>query len=379
LAGPVRLLCAAWLLVSYLAWSLVSNKDERYFLPAAAALPVLGTAGLPAPALGLAGALAVFHARGIRRPEPEDWRSRDILEALREFRRPEGPTMLCVLANHARLNATSLTWLARRARIEGLSVGCVESEIPEWADLVLLKTGDPGVFLADKTRAILARAASGQGLFHKAFREARRWPLPDGSEAVLYEVRRDVPLLKRAIRLGELRIRSSRLQGVRLRPTGPESYEAEAETLTLSKISAPVRGLRASLEGARILEDHGRLYVLGMDRVRIMSAEVDWEDLSKALSERSGLPMSVALEEGEVSLGVRLGPLPMSVSLSVAVEGPSLDVRLRRARLAGVPLPVGGLGLRRSLEADPPKQPYGLELAGLRLQQSGLRVGGSRP
>jgi len=69
----------AWLAFSMLFLTLVPNKHWRYFMPAAVALPALGAAGLPAPALPAAALIAAWHSRRIRRPDPAAWPLEEIL------------------------------------------------------------------------------------------------------------------------------------------------------------------------------------------------------------------------------------------------------------------------------------------------------------
>lgn len=365
---------AGWLAFSYLFCTLVPSKDTRYFLPAVAALPVLGLSALPAPALLLAGGLALLNATALRAPQPADWHAEDILRAAEKRRR--GPfAVLSVLTNHRDLNATSLTWLARHGHT-ALYMGGYESEIPEWADFVVVKTAQTGQFLSDTTQAILSRERAGGGLFHKVYREAESWPLPDGSRAILYEHRPAVALIAAPRSFAELRVKNTRLIGVKLRPAGPGAYDLSVERVELSKLASPIRDVRVRLEGARLIEDQGRVYVLSVEKVRLLRASKDRGELGAALTARSGLPIELSVTDGLLTARTRLAGLTLSISLRAAVQAGGLDLELRGLRLAGRTLPfTDGIRLRYALSPRPPYQPYFLELEPLIFSPRGLSIG----
>ncbi|MBI4423543.1 MAG: hypothetical protein HY554_07445 [Elusimicrobia bacterium] len=382
LLGASRLVIFAWVAFSYLFSTLVPSKDWRYILPATAGVPALGAAAMPVPGLAALALAAFWHHGAALTPAPGDWQEAHILAEVEARREPSRPvSTLCVLANHRNLNPTSLGWMARHKGLGAIAFGGHQTELPEFAEFVLAKTGDPGPFLSDVTLTILREAganagARAAGLFAKAFREVRRWPLPDGSEAVLFEVRPDLGAPAGPRRFSSLRVRGALLEGVTLLPRGGGSYDVTAATITLGKLPAPVRGVRARLEGARILESGGRAYVLGVDRLEVSSASVAWEDLAKALSQRSGTLVRVSAEGALITLGAGLGPIPVSVSFAPSASDAGLLVRLRRARL-GLPVPFADrLWWSRSFSPRPPYQPYALVLAPFEIDARGLRIGG---
>ncbi len=366
---------AAWLLISYAFWSSVSNKDDRYILPAAAALPALGAAAFPIPALALSAVLA---ARGLAVAAPPTlpaaprWPIDEILNEAHG----RGPATVCVLANHESLNTTSLRWLARHAGLGGLSFGCSQSSIPEWADLVLVKTKSPGYYLSERSHAIIADSARPGSPFSAAFRERRRWDLPDGSQAVLFEQRPREAGPRRAVRLAAMDIRSARLSGVVLEPAGGRDYVLSVSTLTMSKFPAPVRDIRLRLEGARLFADQGTVRVLGVSAVRVLSADLGLEEAAHALSLRTGLPWQVTASGGVLAASTRLGWVAARVELVLIQTEDSLLARIRRLSLAGIPIPGAGLlRYRVSLAAKPPAQPYALRLGAVHLDAGRIQIG----
>ncbi|MBI5631761.1 MAG: hypothetical protein HY921_12860 [Elusimicrobia bacterium] len=376
LEGRNFVLIALWLFGSYLLSTLTPSKNWRYFLPAAGALPALGAAGLPAPALAGALYLARHHGRELRRPEPGDWYNADILRAVEKRRDPaRALSSLCLLANHRFLNSTSLGWQARNMALPHISLGCQQNEIPEWADFVLVKSIEPGAFLADNTLRILSEALSGKGLFSQVFREAQRWPLPDGSEAILFEQKPGLRLIGSARHFKELRVKNARLDSVDIRPLGRGRYELKIGALTLANLSAPVRGIAATLEGARLLEREGKVHVLGLDRLTLASAEISWEELSRALSARARLPISVSGKDSRIRIEAHLGPLPLGMGLSLSQTEHDLKIEAQDIHLAGLPLWGVRLSGRQNLEAKAPYQPYSLALSPLRILGQGLKIG----
>lgn len=370
-------LLASWLAFSYLFCTVVPSKDDRYFLPVAAALPALGLSALPGPTLALSAGLAFLHSRDIRRPQAGDWHQEEVLQTV-EQRRSSPLAGLCVLANHRYVNATSLGWLARHHGLSSVYLGGYESEIPEWSQFVLVKTGDPGPFLSDNTLSILSQASAGQGLFARVFRPAARWPLPDGSQAVLYEQKPDLPLLSGPRRFPRLEIKGAVLKDVAVTPRGPGHYLVSVKSLELKKLPAPIENVHVELSGARLLEESGKVYVLGLQGLRLLSARVALQDLSQALSRRAGLPIALSGADAGLTATASLGPLPVKASLFAASESGALKAALRRLTVAGLPLPFAGrLAFEQGLRARPPYQPYSLEVAPLRFSPSGIEIGGT--
>lgn len=362
----LRVCLAGWLGFSYLFCTLVPSKDDRYFLPAAAALPALGAAGLPLPALAVSAGLAAWHARGIRRPDPSQWPAEEMLSEV-ESRRKGKPASVCLLVNSSFLNSTTMSYLARRRALGGIYFGGHQTEIPEWADFVLLKTDNPGAFVSDTTQRILADERDPKSFFHAVFRLARSWPLPDGSEGRLYEQRPDLKLVTTARRFPSMEVRGSTLRGVTIKPLGPGRFLVSVDTLELHKLPAPIRGLKAELSGARLLERGGRVYVLGLDKLKLVSARQSPKELSEALSRRAGLPLSIEAQGADLRAAGRVLGIALEAVVSPRAEGSEVSVSLVSLRVGGFKLPLPAFRLTRSLTPNFPYQPYALELTGLKL------------
>lgn len=365
---------AAWLVLAYLVCTLVPSKDNRYFLPSLGALPALAASALPPPALAVPVALALWNQRRVVSPRTEDWRNDEILaEAARLS--GGGPATVCVLPNHESLNTTSLIFQARRAGLRNLSFGCQLSDIPEWANLVVAKTGDPGAFLSDQSLAVAAAARDPRSLFSRVFVERSRWALPDGSQAVLYAQRPDLPRPRKTLRWAALKVRSASLEGVTLAPAGGSDYDLTATTLRLEKLDAPIRNVWVRLTDARLYESGGALYVLGVKRVALKRARLAWADASEALSRRARLPISIEKKDAAISIAARCGPLAARAVVELSVEPDMIAGRVSSLRLAGVPVPgIGAASWRRELAPAPPYQPYELRVERVVASDKTLRI-----
>lgn len=374
---------AAWLAFSYAFWSSVPNKDTRYIMPAAAALPALGAAGLPGPLLVAAVGAAAWHGLNRSWPATAKWPTEDMLaevEARRAARGAGGSASLCVLANHESLNSTTLRWLARHRGWDRISIGCTESAIPEWADFVLVKTKDPGYYLGDQTLAILRDVNDPRSLFRRAFVEDRAWDLPDGSRAILYEPRHGLPAPSGTTRLASFRVRSALFENAVLRPSGrPGDYDLSAEKVTLVSLGdAPITGVKARLEGARLLTAGKQAYIIGISTVSLLSLDLAAPALAQALSRRTKLAWTVTAEDGALTASTRLGPLPVRLVASVRPTADGLEARVRELRLFGLPL-VRDRALAVPLAARPPNQPYALKLAPITFAGQRISIGPSVP
>jgi len=108
--------------------------------------------------------------------------------------RPANCASLAVIPDHPYLNPSNLTLVAMRGHIP-VEVRGFEGA-PGDSRLCLVKTGDPGNGAIERwipPRRDLARELLTGTRRGSAFREWRRWPLPDGSSAVLFLRRAPTP------------------------------------------------------------------------------------------------------------------------------------------------------------------------------------------
>lgn len=368
-------LLATWAAFAYLFCTLTPSKDYRYFFDVLPVVPILGFSGLPAPVLGVSAALATYNLADIRQPDPGDWHLHDVLQTIRERKKP-GPADLCLLTNHRNFNTLTLEWTARHEGFSDIYIACQQTEIPEWADFVLLKTADMGSFMGERTLEIAAAAQENRGLFAKVFRKAGNWDLPDGSKLVLFELRPGVQRLAEKRHILELQIKTARLNDVDITPTGPGRYAIKVGSLVLAKMPAPIRDIRINISDAELIEDHGRFYVLHIGEVELASARLKWTELSAALTARSRLPISIEKTPSGLRALARLPALPLELWLDFHIAPKDIEVAVSRAKVAGIKVPfLAGSAWRRSLAPAPPYQPYRLKISEMKFNDQELSIG----
>jgi hypothetical protein len=378
-------LLAAWFFSGYAAWSLVSNKDPRYLLPAAMALPV-AAASLPFKLHHLlAGAMmvgtVVMDANALKTGAHPAWPLQDILRRAVESRRdPEGPApVLTLLANHASMNGNNVLWTAEREGLEeDLIVRSRSSRLGEFSEFVVVKTGDlgPARTVAGHER-LRAEALRAGGWFQRRFENLAAWPLPDGSQAFLFQ--RKAPVATAAAPADAGAALSSLLPGISTETmtvrcgassvAGLEDCSVASPVLSLKGL--PVRDLRVRLEGFWVVPDDEKApRILGLKTLRIEKLTLTEADVARYLTGRvKGLQKTVVrFEPGNLILiEGRWKGLPLRVRASIQHDAvlESVRVELKAVRLAGIPLPVPGGRREFSLKSQR-GMPYAVVLSGVK-------------
>jgi hypothetical protein len=372
-AEPRRVV-AGWLSAAYLICTFVPSKDTRYILPSMGALPALAASALPLPAMAVPVALSLWNQRRLRRPDGADWHNDDILAAVRE-RAGGRPVGVCVLPNHEWLNTTSLIWQARRAGLDSVSLGCQLSEIPEWSDFVVVKTGNPGAYLSESNLALTASTADPKSLFSKVFAEARRWDLPDGSQAVLFAQRPNLPAPSKPLRWDELKIRAATLHHAALTPLGKGAYDLNVSSITFERLDSPLQDVWVRLDDARLYAAGPRVYILGVRKMAFKKGRLKLADLAAGLSKRAKLPIEIAEKDGALFVGARSGIFTARAGLKFDVDAGRVAGNVASLRLLGLPIPGAGLArFERTLSPKPPYQPYDLKLGRTRIADGTLII-----
>lgn len=349
---PAARLLAAWAVSSYLFWALVPNRQLRFLAPGLSGLCVLAAAA-PAPLVWAAvayQALAAVRADATwLEPQREDWRVEDVLAAVREGSQG-GLQTVSVIGDAQRFNKLDFIWYADLAGMDGARFRGV-NDIPwELSDWVVFKTGSLGPDVS--TREFLpAQAAieNSSGWFARAFEERRRWPLPDGSAAVLYGRRR----LKEAPLRGERRgpVYFSSLLEIPAARIGVGPWDGSRGAYRWVSIDAPlaraakleIAGLSLRLEDAVVVPDAEDgapgFKVVRIGRARLLSASVTEATLRRRLPPRLAGMLNLSLNG---TIQARARPVSFDVALESSAAHPCRAL-LRRAALAGLPLPTGPL------------------------------------
>ena len=184
-----------WALSSYVFWALIPNRQMRFLMPGLSGLAVVAAAACPQPLIWIAAAVSLFsasHAGPLDRPIREDWKIPEVLRAV-EASAAGGPslTAVSVIVNDERFNKLNMIWYADTLGYSEMQFRGVHDIPWELSAFVIWKTGrlGPAAVVADFSMAQSEMQTPG-GWFARGFEERGRWPLPDGTDAVLYGRRR---------------------------------------------------------------------------------------------------------------------------------------------------------------------------------------------
>jgi hypothetical protein len=209
----------AWAVGSYLVFTLLRNKDYRFIAPLFPAFAVaFGVAfsdvKLPSfkavlRTLGVVYVFVIFFQssfgigclpqelvwkplRGYRfqiytfeGPRKEDWCIREILAEIdRRGRSDGGRPNVCVVPNAANFAEPTFKYYATRYKTDS-NTFTAKKDFPSFCDYVVTKTGDQGP--GETNWNTFRRIEKEEDWFVNAFEVVAKYPLPDGSQATLYE------------------------------------------------------------------------------------------------------------------------------------------------------------------------------------------------
>ena len=358
------------LVVPFLVFQMIQNKNLRYTLPLLPVAAVLGGIGfaalrgsmrtIAAVAIALAAVVQVAGmAFGVPRgltmplldvplvgdnpPMRAEWPHRKILTLIARDAR-DAPATVSVVPNYAFFSVSNFRYYALR---DGLPLRWVRAwdEEPIGIDYMIIKDGDQGPeWTAGKPRRIAERLARDRNLA-RVFPVIGEFPLPDGSTATIrarrigmgstvslpiftrrleQAIQRRLPQIARDIDGLQIRIITSEEQA---RGGRVARVEVEARTATVGDFSRPrpallrVHDLRLVVEDALVnpfsLDEDGRLDPLDAGRVRFERATILSADVTAFLRDLKGFTTaSVELGRG-------------SASFAFAQFGPDVRARVR--------------------------------------------------
>jgi hypothetical protein len=423
----------AWFLLPVLAFSAVRNKDLRYVmpvLPAAALLCSLAASWAWRPLrkawwLLLAGwaillgagygaadrwppaARALAERAGLKTSEglqadfasPDAWQVEEIVREIRG-RAGGGKARVSLASNHPSLHAWVLRLSARLQGWDGLIVSSPKRRLGEFADFILQKTGALG---PDYTLGYVKEAAAllerPPDWLETSFAPRAKWPLPDGSSAVLWAQAPAETSLPGG--LGELELRLERFplprfeaKGLRLKAV-PADDLSEARKGLFKKIvieceELDYRGLslkEVRLEGrnARInlplLRREGDVRFLELEELRpsLRLTEESLEDYLRLKARWLEHP-DVTLEGGiRVDGRVKGLRLLLRASAELSPDGKRITLRADSAKLGAVSLPVSLAGpfAKKTFSLEPSKDlPFRVKLESLTLKDGAAEAVG---
>lgn len=411
---------AYWVVFSYVIWTVIPDRQMRFLFPGliplglamAATWPPALTWGVTAVQLvcalnfffGLAGPVQVqtpllpmtFLAN--RPPLSADWKIPEILGRVEALRDPERPvTSVALVANDDFFNAPTIGWMQGRLGLTHARLRGVDARLSEFAEFVLLKQGrlGPAGRIAGLAEAAKVMAEP-DGWFQNAYENVDRWPLPDGSAAVLYRQKRGRAKPAGGRRLAYLFFEAGKTQ-VRNLNLDLGNWDAARSAWPAVMVSADqiqgggltLRGVTADLQNFSYaplyeggLGDYSwdDIRLMRLDRAIVRSFQIDAADLKKYLEKRvPGLSVGSLTLDGTVKASGSWNGRPVAMEAALDLDRPGQRLRLRvlSASYMGfsIPpaffLPVQELGL--SL-APTPERPFYVELPGLTVRGDRLTV-----
>lgn len=357
----------AWLSTGLAAVLFCPLKEARVLLPAALALPV-AAAALPfhVPAVLAAGALtatawSTWGPDSARRSVPDPSALDAIVDRVRE-RLPTGdsPPVLTLVARDALLNEPSLAWgFEERGLSDRIEIQTRLDRLGQFAEFLLVKTAPAGASGAgeawEKARDEVLNPA---GWFRRGFNEAGRWPLPDGTSAVLLQRSTQSVAMEGPSGLAGILpglgdgISLEGFQGSlepSLRYPGQSMCRLSTDRLTVGAWS--IGRVQLLLDGLVLArDDAGQPRLLDLHRLELVSARWTAADAERLLAAQAPVlrdPRVRFLAENRVEVSGRCWGFPLRLRAAVATEsvpGPALEARVERFSVGPVPVPVLALG-----------------------------------
>ncbi len=365
-------LCLAWMASGYFILTLLINKDPRHSLPLLPAMAILAARGwgsvVNAPwkvfVLSLIGPLLlIYNFATYDLPAIEDWKHAPIISLLTRLHDPSQPFLAAsILSHQPRFFARTLKWSAFREGVILKTVSPGDSDA-SFTEFVIKRSGNQGTEAAVLDKQWQELKPQGRA-FLSLFSTCGRFPLPDGSEAVIYR-RNPHPQFQVTLRSqAELERRLAhalqrRIQGplkVSVDAIPAELVEGRLIRVRLTCDMCTINGLQIKrlevvLEKPWFnlyrLWDEGRLGLLAFESLE-PSCIIRAEDVQTLLSEMKGLRgVSVQFNEGYVRVRAHYKNMPIRARAHIVLntsDYPGLDAVLDTLSLGGVPLPGWLLG-----------------------------------
>ncbi len=372
-----------WFFVSIALFTVIHNKNTRYALPALPAVAILSASWvrnrrgrfnvIAAVALlffvifnfvtpgsvtaNVAGArLAYFESQP---PVAQDWKHREIVEAVKLHRDPNAPfTLVTVVSNAPYFHSTTLNVSARTLGADHFSFrGVSKNRWLDFSEFILLKTGDVGPdFTTQTVRDDVAWLANPPAWFKTVYKETGRWPLPDGSEAVLFHAEPEPQTVSEneffTVQLGEVSLPRILATGVDIQAvpiTTTETARGRLASVSIRCSSITYQGIAVSsvaltLDGPQINLPRYRadndLQLLSLRQLSVHGTIRASTILDYARNKLKWLKdPQVTFDGDRVHVSGQAGPLPVEIVARLELAPDWLKPRLERLSVHGVPLP----------------------------------------
>lgn len=411
---------AYWVVCSYVFWTIVPNRQIRFLLPALAPLALALGATWPSSVSWGAALLQLLCAVNFffgwvgpfdlpipfislpifanRPPAREDWKIDEILRFIVSERDTSRPlTNVTLVANDAYFNGPTFHWAQRRLGLESVSMRGVNHRLCELSEFVLVKDGKlgPEGVIGGLPEAVKEIADVG-GWFRSGYGEIERWPLPDGSSAVLYAQRlgRPPPIRGSGIVFDRIEQGDDSITALRVSLGAWVPAMSAWKRADVSADSVSIRGLAlrnvrvgaqnlsiAALDGFEVAGSPLRdIRLLRLDRLSVNRLETSADDLRVFLQKRvPGLELDSLILDGTIRASGRWNGKPVSLEAALDLDRAArvLRVRILSASYMGSPLPTALFRPIKELAislAPNPETPFAIDLPGLTIKGGRLTV-----
>jgi hypothetical protein len=408
---------AAWFISSYIFWTIVPNRQLRYLLPGLPALAVAGIGAWPRSVVWGLAAVQFFtmlnFTSGWLRPipipvpmrgvtlfpsqpaAPEDWKIGDILAEAEKRADPGRPiSNLTLVANDTFFNCETFDWLAKLRGLPRLRIRGTNSRLCEFSQFVVLKDGFLGPpCVVGRLPQAAETIKDPHGWFARSYEPVRRWPLPDGSTAALFQQKRPArpPFPGRKLASRHYAAGAFEAEDLVVELGAWDARRGVYRRVEVSAREARLRGLR--LDDLRVEMD-GLFFVpvaagdskiltdfrfLKMDALRIEKFRVQGDALRTFLESRvPGLRISDLRLDRTLKLRGNFRGLPVSAEIAAEIRGSSaIHIGLRDARLGAAPVPGFLLRPLRNFTqplVPTPEMPFFITAPGLTIADGRLSV-----
>jgi hypothetical protein len=406
-------------LTSYVFWAIVPNRQIRFLVPGLSGLAAAMCGAFPTEWIWAVAVFQIFGAVNFSAgwiapisvpfplrditfllsspPGDENWHLADILRQAQAKSDPsQSVANLTLVANAQYFNGANFTWMDRVLNLPTVHMRGVNKRLADFSQFILLKDdklGPEGVIegLPEAAKAI----ADPAGWVAKSYEKAAQWPLPDGSNAVLYQQKRllGAPFSSPGTQFMFYESGAFTANDLRIKLGAWDKAAANYPLVHLSAASAELRGVKVAhpsveLENAVLVPasydkkvpewDDVRFLRLG--RLHFLSGEVAAEDLKTYLQDQvKGLRIDKLTFERTISASGQIGHFPFSIEASVELlDSPRrLTVNVLNAHIGATALPAGLMsGYRQfTLSLEPnPDLPFAIDLPGLSFHDGKITI-----
>jgi hypothetical protein len=409
-----------WVACAYVFWTFLPDRQMRFLFPG---LIPLGLALASAWPPSLTWGVTVFQlvcllnfffglAGPVSIPTPlvpmvllenhpavrADWKIPEILakiESSRDASRVATP--VAFLANDDYFNPRTFAWAQRWLKTpHALMRGMDVKRLTELSEFVLVKDGrlGPDEKIGDLPAGVKALNAP-DSWFAAAYEGLDRWPLPDGSSATLYRLRRRVkPAGNQRLAYAYFEAGPAQVHGLNV---DLGAWDQNRSAWPLAMISADrvdalglkVHALAADLENFSLvpLYEGGAgdyawsdMRLTRLDKVTVRSLQLDAADVQAFLEKRTpGLKLDALTLDGTAKASGSWNGRPITVEAALELDRAAQSLRLRivSATYAGFPIPASFFKPVEALDyslAPTAERPFALDLPGVTMRNGRLTV-----